>query len=604
MTGDRGDFLKRVLLAYGLSVVLLMLTNVSGIMAMRFPDPDDVLRLVQVRSLLDGQGWYDMVLHRVDPAHGGVLMHWTRWVDMPLAGTILLFRPLLGAGGAEMAALLIVPMVTLLVVQLLVARIAWERLGAEAATLSCLMLVMSVPVINQIRPMRIDHHGWQIATAMLAVQGLMTRHARAGGWLSGAALAVGMSISLESLPLVTVFGALGAWRWLRGGETRLWLVHFAQSLAVISLLSFAAMRGMVDLVNHCDAISPVHLAVFVWGALALGGLSILRGARMGMLIAGLAVVGAVGLALYLGLAPQCRAGSFGMLDPLVRTQWYDRIDEGLPVWKQLPEAVLQNTLPPLFALLACVRLIRSTTGDERIWWQEYVLVLGGALAISMLVIRAGAVTGALCAVPLAWQFSRWLGDLREARGIGRRVGTLVLILLATVPAAPLLLRTYVSARLPQSGEASGQGQVIAERRRPVLPPPWIDQTASCRVAQSKAVFGPLPRGTILTPFDVAPALMMATDDSVLATGHHRGARPMHDTILAFLSKPERARAIAQANGIDYVALCPAAIEAQTYAYEAPQGLAARLMAGHVPDWLTPVSTPPGDLLHVWKVTRP
>jgi hypothetical protein len=57
--------------------------------------------------------------------------------------------------------MLIVPMVTLAMVLVLVARMAWERLGAEAATLSGLTLAMSVPVVTQIRPMRIDHHGWQ-----------------------------------------------------------------------------------------------------------------------------------------------------------------------------------------------------------------------------------------------------------------------------------------------------------------------------------------------------------------------------------------------------------------------------------------------------------
>ena len=68
MRGDIREFLKRVALAFGLVTLLLFLTNLPGILALRFPDPDDALRLVQLRDWLAGQGWYDMVQHRVDPA--------------------------------------------------------------------------------------------------------------------------------------------------------------------------------------------------------------------------------------------------------------------------------------------------------------------------------------------------------------------------------------------------------------------------------------------------------------------------------------------------------------------------------------------------------
>ena len=52
-------------------------------------DPDSFLRLVQVRDLLAGQGWFDLVQHRMDPP-GGALIHWSRLIDAPIAGLILL----------------------------------------------------------------------------------------------------------------------------------------------------------------------------------------------------------------------------------------------------------------------------------------------------------------------------------------------------------------------------------------------------------------------------------------------------------------------------------------------------------------------------------
>src|SRR5690606_39616972 len=47
-------------------------------------DNDDVMRLVQVRDLLAGQGWFDLTQYRLG-LDGGTLMHWSRLVDLPIA---------------------------------------------------------------------------------------------------------------------------------------------------------------------------------------------------------------------------------------------------------------------------------------------------------------------------------------------------------------------------------------------------------------------------------------------------------------------------------------------------------------------------------------
>ena len=76
MRGDIRDFFQRVALAYGLVVVLLFLTNAGAIAAGRFPDPDDALRLVELRDWLGGQGWFDVTQHRIDPTSFGGCTWW------------------------------------------------------------------------------------------------------------------------------------------------------------------------------------------------------------------------------------------------------------------------------------------------------------------------------------------------------------------------------------------------------------------------------------------------------------------------------------------------------------------------------------------------
>ena len=43
------------------------------------------MRLVEVRDLIAGQGWFDLTQHRLDPP--GVSMHWSRVIDAPLAAS-------------------------------------------------------------------------------------------------------------------------------------------------------------------------------------------------------------------------------------------------------------------------------------------------------------------------------------------------------------------------------------------------------------------------------------------------------------------------------------------------------------------------------------
>ena len=84
----------------------------SNVLDRRFPDPDDAMRLLQVRDWLAGQSWFDVTQYRLNLPFGAP-MHWSRLVDLPIAAVILLFRPIFGADGGETAALIIVPLLTL-----------------------------------------------------------------------------------------------------------------------------------------------------------------------------------------------------------------------------------------------------------------------------------------------------------------------------------------------------------------------------------------------------------------------------------------------------------------------------------------------------------
>jgi hypothetical protein len=227
-----------ILLAWlACSAVMLWLFH-GDFAALGFRDPDDAMRLVQVRDWIGGQGFWDVSQHRVNPPLGGP-MHWSRIVDMPVAGLILLARPLLGPSAAEMVACITVPLLLLGGLAGAV-HLAARRLGDPVLALVTVALLLTTPsILVQFTPLRIDHHGWQIWMATIALAGALDDRRVRGGASSALALAVWLQISSEALPYVALFAGLFALRqWLDGREASRFLA-FAATLggAALALLA-------------------------------------------------------------------------------------------------------------------------------------------------------------------------------------------------------------------------------------------------------------------------------------------------------------------------------------------------------------------------------
>lgn len=580
------EFLGRVGIAWGIVCALLVLVNWNAITERRFPDPDDIMRLVQVRDLIAGQSWFDLTQYRVDAANGGVAMHWSRLVDIPLLLVITLLSPLVGPAAAEGAALIAVPLITLACAMLLAARIAWRLMGDEEATLTSLVVALSIPVLFQLGPLRIDHHGWQIVCALAAVNGLMARSPKGGGWLIGSALAIWLSISLEGLPLAAIIFAVLALRWLRERSAREWLLSAIQSLALVSGALYLLTRGIGDLATYCDAISPLHLAMFAWGAVVLTVLARLEPAPRGIVIAGFAIAGggAVGMMLY--AAPQCvSGGGFAELDPLVAQYWHANVLEGMPIWRQSPTAALQFAVTPLIALVAAINLASRSREWLRRFWSDYAMILGGAFVVALFVSRAGAVACVLAAPPLAWQLRHWLRAIRSMDAFAPRMAAMLGVCCALLPAFPaMLLASAMPARASLGGATDAPIKAI-----------------DCRVQDSGEALATLQKGEIYAPLDIAPELLLVSEHTVVATGHHRGHEAMKVLIETALADETEARATFAERGTSYVAICPSLGEARMYAKIAPQGFIASLVGGDAPEWLEPVEIEGLSGLHVWRI---
>lgn len=584
-------WLSRVLIMWLVLVLLLLVIDAPMIAVGRFGDPDDALRLMEVRDLLGGQSWFDLHQYRI-AAPAGVPMHWSRLVDVPLAAMILVLRPLLGGALAETAAIVAVPLLTLLATLMLVGRLTAKFFDTETVGIVCLVTAIGGPLLFQMTPMRIDHHGWQVVLALAALNGLAARDALRGGLVIGVALAALLAISIEGLPMTAVFlGVLALRGFLGEPPTRSFagLATASVALALGSVAIFLGTRGIGDLATHCDQISPIHLALFGVVALGTTQLITLNPARWQVAAGLLVATSAATLALYLGVAPQCRGGAFVALDPVVYHYWYEGVSEGMPFW-HLPLGIAIETVGvPLVGLVSVALLwLGSDDAQQRAWWRDHGLVLAGALLIGAMVARASATACGLAAIPTGAIVLRCIIGLRTVPPL-RRVLGYIGIFVMLMPPLPVLAWNKIVAAIP--GQAHHQ-----------TPTTGITPTISrCSYRAAAQALDRLPATDLFLPLDIGPDILVRTHQRVVATGHHRGAAGMHDVISAFLGSPDEAHAIIARRHATLIAVCPDIPEPANYVHYAPNGLMAQLLRGQTPAWLERVDLAPGSHILFWRV---
>lgn len=546
-------------------------------------DPDDQLRLVQLRDFLNGQGWLDNRQYRLNPPEGAP-MHWSRLIELPLAALVLLGAPLIGQVQAEIVASTVVPLSLFGYIIFLLAYIA-SRVGGQAAGITAaVMAAISGPLLVQLRPMRIDHHGWQIAMAVLALASLFHARARKAGIVLGVALAVWLHISLEGAPMAAAFFLFLGWQWLahRDAAARLFWTITSFSAASLALFLGTQAQGFGASV-YCDTVSPPH----IWAILAASGCmlpGLMAAPRRAVLRVLIMLSAGAAAVLVLGFrAPECLTGAFSTLDPLVREYWYVYVQEGMPIWHQSPGTAAIMLAGPIVGLGSSLYLTHKATGQDRdrLITLSFFTLCG--FILSMLVLRTVSVASAYAIVPAALLVAHIFARYRRENVPLRRVLCVVAMLFLVMPSSWLssLMDIWPT---PQTAQ-----EVKREKN-----------LAACESAQSVAALDALPVGQFIAPFDMAPMILARTDHSVLASSHHRNARAMHDHIQVFRSPPAVAHRLLNKRGIDYVAVCADEEELADYVRKDPEGLWARMAKGKVPDWLVPLPVM-GNGIRVWRV---
>ena len=585
------------LIVWGLMSLIAIAANWQAIGAFDLGDTDDAMRMAQVRDLLAGQGWWDLTQYRVNPAGGGVLMHWSRLVDAPLAAGILLLKPLVGQAMAERIVMAVWP--PLLGAALCVAcALGYRNLSdRRIAYVVPLFLIMSGYILVQFRPLRVDHHGWQIFLAMLVMAQALRPASWQAGLLGGLFAAALLAVSIEGLPVAALFAALAALRWaLNGrGDDRARLCGYMGVLAGGAILLQFATRGPAGLLGTwCDSLSAPYMAAFVAAAAVVFAAARAGPAQPPVRFLLLALGGVAAAAALVWTEPVCANGPFATLDPIVVDFWYRNVLEGQPLWTAKAHDMIHVLVPSIVGLAGSLLAWRRAEGmADRRNWATVIVALLGAAALSLLVFRSVS-TAHLFALPGC----AWLG--LRAWTWARTIPTTVPRILASAMAAltlPLLGAMAVAALLSLAVPALREEEEQAAAKVADANP----YRANCLDPAAITDLNGLPRSTLLTPIDLGAPLIFWTQHSLVATPHHRNKEAMADTIRAFAGDPARAEELVRQQRAGLIVTCRTANDFTKYRRARKDSLAAQLYAGTPPAWLDAVPITSRAGLSLWRV---
>jgi hypothetical protein len=579
---DRSHTLYRVAIIIGIVAVLAKAISQapSAMSRLISGDNDDIMRLMQVRAWLAGQSWFDLTQYRMLPPEG-ISLHWSRYIDLGLAGIIVPLSKVMPMAQAEQWALVIWPTALMMVLVLVVAHGTYRLLGGIAACGAVGCLITWVPISGLYFDVgRIDHHNVQIlATTILAIGIILPGHPVRRGIIAGIAAAFSLAIGLETLPFIVTVGAMLVVRAAFEQEgANQFLAAFCAALFCAAMALFVGQTAPdAWLQPLCDKLSsPVFALILIATAASLGPMVARRWLTTPWArIAASVAFGGIGLWISAPLLGPCTGGPYAALPLDLRIMIGRDILEAQPalVWGRTYPISLHSFFTPAvaaFGIAIAFWLQRWRHGSqspvEHVAVVQMLILAGIGLIGSLFQLRM--IILAAPALPFLTGFAiRELVKRRQSTPSARNSVLLVIGLIAMLLATQLNgpLAAVMAYTHPEGSSAQQTSK--------------LDQ--NCRLPGDLEALNALPPSTIMSTMNLAPAMILTTHHNAIAAPYHRNAAAMWNGTYQFNNFGAMQRAL-QTSGATYVILCRTATHG-------PKRMAARaLIDGDVPAWLRPV----------------
>ena len=556
----------------------------TAIHAFALGDTDDNMRIMQVRALLHGQGWYDLRQYRLDPPWGANI-HWSRLVDLPIAALILGLKPFLGGAAAERWAGAIAPMLPYLLVLFSIALTVRRLVDPRAYPLAFLPLFWAGSTNGMFMPERIDHHGWQLAFLALGVACAADPRRTRGGLLLGLATALSLAIGLEMLIYLAILGTAMVLFWIVDRAEAERLRAYAVALSGGTALSFLIFASNANRAAVCDALSPVWLSDALLGGALLFLLARLSPqswtARLGLAAAaGLAIAG-----FHAFLFPHCLRRLEGV-SPEVEQLWLSHVREARPVYRHGWRTASSIVAIPITGTIGWLVLAWLKRHD-RDHLRRIAAAAAPALVAALLLLwqtrtgPAAQMLGSIGAAALVWLlFPKIWGSKLAPLAVA---GTALLVVAGAGAALPFTLKFFPDDK-PTARD-------VAIRRANFL----------CNSMWGLWPVARQPKGMVFTFIDLGPRLIAVTPHDAVGGPYHRNGEQIADVMNAFRGSSDQAHRIIGKYRSDYLLTCPNSSTTTIFRAETPKGFYAQLADGKVPNWLQPVDLGADSPFKMWRV---
>lgn len=554
---------------------------------------DDAMRLVQVRDMLNGQGWFDLMQYRMG-ADGGTFMHWSRLVDLPIAALIWIFSIAMSSEVAEAVTMVVWP-ILLIGPTLWAMYIASIRFGGESAGIFGLIFTtIAIVVSEKFNPGSLDHHNVQMMLVAFALMAMMSVENNVrNGAIAGAACAASMTIGLETMLFVAAASLSVALIWIwKGHEAQRRTLGFASSFVITLVSIFIVTRpDLSPAVFQCDAFGIDLLLI---GGLGAGGLAALVLAlnpySWRIRILGIITLGAAVLLFAMLYAPACLANPFDQLYPEVASEWLSRIVETKSLLASVQSDGSGNfglLIIPVIAV--CYTFILSRKAARRPQALVLLMAILTAYAMTFYQLRGLFFLLLLCTIPIAAMLGKLYAHYRTVR---TPVSGIIVIAVLLVSLPDLWSLAYINVRtVPQF---QGDNALVVTS--------GLTNMENCHRPEGFQGLSKLPTGLIASSTDMGAVLMMNTEHSVLSSNFHRNQDGIQAGI--DLSKADliSTHEILLDLGIDYVVFCkddhlPLLVSAGN-----TDGLWPSLYAGDIPEFLSPTYDNPTSIV-TYKVLK-
>jgi hypothetical protein len=541
-------------------------------------DNDSLLRLVEIRDLIGGQGWFDLHQYRMGPA-GGFVMHWSRLVDAPIAAIILAVTAVTGklATGETFAlfAWTTPLMAAALAFLLRIARSVGDDWAMMPAFIIC---AAALHFSGVFAPGDIDHHNVQLTLCLAAIAALIVGRSYAAGIAAGAACALMLAVGMETLPYIAVAGLTASAAYLLGDRAEAAkdaakAAGFGLGLAGVGLAAFVATVPASDWLSpSCDAYSIPQFAVAAISGLGLAAIAAspalgrTLGRRLGALLALAIAVAVIAVTAF----PQCLADPYAGLDPRLQQFWLNQVTEAQSFWGMYVTPVLA------LAVLG-LRLRRCSNAPGWI----LMAFLTAAFAVSLWQVRGATFSLPLAAITLAV----WVGDWRHRTALTSDRTSMLRMALVWL----------VSLNVTWSAVAHAASAALRDTAPAATP------TGTCERPADYALLAAQPPTTVLAISNLGPPILARTPHRTLAGPYHRNVIGNLLALDAFMGTAEQAQPTIERNRIGLVAICRGNAETALLTRPAPAGLLAALLRGEPPDWLEKLPRAAGEPLEIYRV---